>query len=219
MATKQLRFIFIFSISSLLSGCYLKSVHPLVKPENSIQLAGLTGAWEDEEQSFTFIWDEKSIPLSLKNGDVEISFFDKPAEGEEADCARHLCGYLVMHQQKEAESTDTTLYLASVIELGSHYYMDLYPLDLSDPDLLSWHKFSVHTFSRVHINPDSLSIEFFKSRWIEEQIKNNRVRIKHEETDDGILITASTAELQRFVQKYGTLQEVYEKPIKLTRAE
>lgn len=36
--------------SLILSGCYLKSIHPLVKPENSVEIQGLSGVWEDVQK-------------------------------------------------------------------------------------------------------------------------------------------------------------------------
>lgn len=42
------------------------------------------------------------------------------------------------------------------------------------------------------------------------------MRIKHEETDDTILITASTNELRKFVEKYAHEEEAFEGATELT---
>jgi hypothetical protein len=81
----------------------------------------------------------------------------------------------------------------------------------------------VNTFSKINVTNEDLSIEFFKSSWIKEQIQNNRIRIKHEAVNDAIfesteiLITASTRELQQFVEKYGTEEKAFDDAINLPR--
>ena len=71
------------------------------------------------------------------------------------------------------------------------------------------------TLFQNFIHDNQLDIEFFKSSFISDLISSNRIRIKHEKTDDSILITASTSELKKFVEKYAHETEAFEKPLEL----
>ena len=202
----------------ILNGCYLKSVQPLVKENESIEVPKLAGSWQDDDQRWTFVWDVQSLPVSFKNAEIEITFLEKPDSIEDYNCDDHLCGYLVIHEDMSEAKIDSSLFLGNFIELDGRIYMDLYPVDLGNPSLKNFHYMSVHTFSWVEVNNDSLSIRMFKAKWIEDQIMKNRVRIKHEKLDDGVLITAPTDELQKFIIKYGRMSEAYEKPWILSRS-
>lgn len=201
----------------LLSGCYLKSVHPLVKPEASIKIPNLAGSWQEGNDRWTFIWDKESVPDTMSIADIDLAFLTKPNSIEDINCDEHLCGYLLLHEDIQSAKVDSNLFFANFVELGEHIYMDLYPVDIRDSDLIELHYFPVHTFSRIEILEDSLSIKFFKAKWIEDQIMKNKVRIKHEKLENSVLITAPTHELQKFISKYGHIAEAYEKPLKLSR--
>jgi hypothetical protein len=125
--------------------------------------------------------------------------------------------YLVIYEDLSDEQPDSTYFLGSFIQLDQHYYLDLFPFDLFHLDFWTSHLQPVHTFSKINLNRDSLSIQLFQDEWIEEQIRDHKVRIKHEKLDEGVLITASTNELQQFIIKYGNEQEAYRDPILLNR--
>jgi hypothetical protein len=137
-------------------------------------------------------------------------------------------GYLIMYEELDSPEKKPVLFLGTVGEIDDAYYLNLIIFELdpgfsSDPYLT--HKFNVNTFSRVTLEDNELIIEHLESEWISEQIMNNRVRIKHEivysEFDDSreILVTASTDELQEFIQKYGNETEAYQEALTLKKVD
>jgi len=200
-------------ITFLFTGCFLQSVHPLVKPENSQLVEGVIGTWEDEDQRWIFARPE-NVPESLNQID---GFEDISEEIDDEDKEEMEYGYLVVHENKEDETI--SVFIGHFIELNEKLYFDLFPMDTWGSGLLDNHYFPVHTFSKIEFQNNVMNIRLFKSSWINEQIEDNRVRIKHEKTEEGVLITASTKELQRFVERYGETDEAFEDPISLQKTD
>lgn len=106
-----------------------------------------------------------------------------------------------------------------LVKLGQQYYLDFYP-DASNQDengMTSFfpeefylgHNFPVHTFAKIQIDDEGFSIQYFSPEWIEKQIRERRLRIKHEVVDGAYILTASTSELQKFILKYGDDHEAF----------
>ena len=202
----------------LFTGCYLKSVHPLVTEENAITLPGLEGRWETEDQRWTFIKNPNSFPdldFSGLNFEGTVSF--SADEGDTIDISDPF--YLIILENLQSTDSDSSLFIGAVGEIAGYNYLDLSLLDISlnaGDSFSQAHLFPVHTFSKIKVENSELSIEFFKDSWIEGLIENNRVRIKHEKVDNDVLITASTKELQKFVEKYSDDENAFDDPLILT---
>lgn len=213
------RSILIFAVlisSALLSGCFLKSVHPLVSDEEAVELPGISGAWENDKERFTFIknGEFEDVTLSgIQGQDLSVSMTDTGSDSVEK--GDH--GYLVLYEDLNDEIPDSSYFLGKFVQLDQDYYLDLYPFDVFDIGFWSSHILPVHTFSKIDLEGDSISINLFRDSWIEDQIRDNRVRIKHEKLEEGILITAPTKELQQFIKKYSKEPEAYRDPITLKR--
>lgn len=206
-----------------LSGCFLKSVHPLFTAEEAILLEGLDGTFENGDQRWTFASDNNPKMLAQlirKYPDEDISF----DPGEEDSLKMN--AYLILFEETDEPNITPVLFLGKVGKLNGHYYLNL---KLFDVDLgmsaspVITHRFNINTFSRIDVQDSKLVMEHLESSWIKDQILNNRVRIKHEvvqaDYDDSteILITASTPELQQFVEKYGDEEDAYQEPLTLKR--
>lgn len=90
-----------------------------------------------------------------------------------------------------------------IVKLGKDYYLDFSPSgDLSTSDFYKMHLVPAHTFAKINIESKTLQMQPFNPDWLEEQIKNRYIRIKHEMVSDEIVITAPTTDLQKFVIKY-----------------
>jgi hypothetical protein len=206
-------------LSIFLSGCFLKSLHPLVSEKDAVTVNGITGVWEKDDQRWTFIKEGEYEDLTMSgvqgNAEFSITMTD---EGSDSTNTDHN-SYLIIYEDLSEEQADSSYFFGSFALLNGDYYLDLYPFDLGSLNFESSHYLPVHTFSKISLNEDSLVISLFKDSWIEEQITDNRVRIKHEKTEDTVLITASTEELQKFIIKYGNMPEAYRDPINLNRVE
>ena len=205
------------------TGCFLQSVHPLVTSESAISVDGLEGVWESGDQRWIFMKDPREIDPLYFNGtkfDGEISIepdssstlFDDPN------------AYLIKVESLQDLVDSADLFIGYVGEFNGDLFLDLslFDVNLGDENFRDSHLFPVHTFSKIAVLNDELSIEFFKDSWIRNLILDNRVRIAHEKTggplddpDENILITASTDELQEFVLKYGKDEKAFDDPIVL----
>lgn len=109
-------------------------------------------------------------------------------------------------------------FVVHMLVLGGQHYLNYYPGDFElDHDFLSWHMVEANNFSKVWITEDSISLAFFDPSYLEELIDENRIKISHIRHDDGILITARTKELQKFVIKYGDEEDAILEPDVLKR--
>lgn len=218
------RLIILSLILLSLTGCFLKSVNPLVTSETAITLPGLEDSWQSEDQRWTFIKDPTKLPELEVLGPNFSGSVGLSSGGGTIFSDENI--YLVLFENRQNLVADTTLFIGYVGDFDGDYFMDLSLLTTGGENetFKSAHLFPVHSFSRVSIKNDELHIEFFKDEWIKEQIMDNRVRIKHERVKGGpiddevrILITASTPELQQFVMKYKSDEKAFENAIELKR--
>lgn len=214
--------LFIIACGFLFTGCFLKSVHPLITQDEAILVDGLEGRWESGNQRWTFVNDLKNVPdLTIEGENYEGTVGIET----EDDLVVEGPFYLVIFEELGGSEPDTSYFSAAVGEIGNNLFLDLqlFDFDMTDDSFAQAHLFKVHTFSRLTLNQDDLSIELFEDTWISDLIVQNRVRIKHEKVvesiagEDEILITASSKELQKFIEKYGDDEDAYDDPIELTR--
>lgn len=224
---KPIRILFLFSIVAtlLLSGCFLKSVHPLVTTNSAIVVDELEGVWETEDQRWTFIRNPRQTPelaVSGSNfiGQIALETDSSSTVFEDENL------YLIIFENKQDLKADTTLFIGYIGEFAGNTFLDLSLLEpnLGENSFKSSHLFGVHTFSRISVKENLVSLYFFKESWVRKLIMGNRIRIKHErisnsvtDSSDDILITASTKELQEFIIKYGHDSEPFDDPIGLKR--
>ena len=210
-------------ISIGFSGCFLKSVHPLFTSEEAILVEGLDGTYENNDQRWTFASDNNPKMLAdliRKYPDEDISF--DPGETD----SLNMNSYLILFEEFDEADIQPVLFLGKVGKINNQLYLNLklFEVDFgTSATPLITHKFNINTFSRINVQQEELIIEHLESSWIKDQILNNRVRIKHEvvqsDYDDSteILITASTRELQQFVEKYGNEKDAYQNPLTLKK--
>jgi hypothetical protein len=93
---------------------------------------------------------------------------------------------------------------AHLVQLGEFLFLDTYP---GEPDIKNGfyliHLVPAHTFSRVSIEENVLRYAMLDLDWLKKMISEKQVDITHEQVDGGILLTASTKELQEFFLRHG----------------
>lgn len=209
--------VFALSVVILLPGCFLQSLHPLITNENSKLVKGIEGQWEGENDRWTFFRDSKNIPqmkLSGFNIKGEISFEFDEGDGLEAGDNT----YFLLYEDLDSGNVDSTLFEAKFGKIGNNTFMDLSISDIFRNKVFEQtHLIPVHTFSKISLQNEKFEIEFLASDWISNLIEDNRVRIKHEKVNDNILITESTENLRKFIEKYGDDPKAYEDVMTLKR--
>jgi len=118
--------------------------------------------------------------------------------------------------------------VCSLIKLGNNLFANLEPIDakpVNPPDekmmedLLGGGSFKASsTIARVVFNSNEVEFQFIDPVYVRSQLANGRVAIKYEKDNlfNTDLITASSAELQVFLTKYGSDQRLYNKENSVT---
>lgn len=181
------------------NGC-IPSLQPLYTPDKLVMLSGLPGSW----------WSGAQSNPAKKS---EVWTF-KPGEGK---------NYLLVHEDEDGL---VAAFDVHVVKLGSHYFMDFYPGSLPDEvkaslkggilgdpeqmnNFMKQHLIAVHTFAKVELSGKSLKISMFDPDFLKNLLENQQIRIKHEKTESGYLLTAPSADLQKFVEKYAEVKEAF----------
>lgn len=199
MKTRNLLIVALFTL--FLSSCVVYSFYPLYTEKDLFPNDILTGVWfEDDDHEVKFT-----------DGDDEWIFkhpFVGPKEKGVIDSTSYVLTLKSHENNKEIESE----FNVHVIELGGHLFLDFYLEEYGGDEvtLATFHIVPVHTFAKLTVEEDRLIINWYDQDWLEDLIKENKIRIHHENNDDYILLTAKPKELQKFVTKYVNSEEAFE---------
>lgn len=184
-------------LAILIPGCVVLSFYPLYEEDDLFHNNLLVGKWMDKDST---VWS-----------------FDHPFEiKDKIICINDSAGYKLelfpLNGFKEKSELEV-----NIIKLGDDYFLDFYLEDygpMNDKQreefmIVDLHILRVHTFAKMTHWGDSIKIEWFDPEWLEEQFKQNRVRIHHENNGENILLTAKPAELKQFILKYGKEQDAF----------
>jgi hypothetical protein len=179
MKVKLWKSLIIFTVMSVLviwlAGCFVLSVHPLYFEKNLIFESGLVGTWGEKEH-------EKDLS--------ELWIFKQTGEKSYQ---------LTIRDKEDGEG----LFEAHLLKLGDHLFLDLFPEEPENSsEFYNMHVVPCHSFMRVSLEGNVLRLALFDLEWLENNLEQNNVSIKHERRDDTIVLTASTEELQEFVLKH-----------------
>jgi len=89
-------------------------------------------------------------------------------------------------------------YQAYTRQLGEYWYLDTYPKSSDIPA----HTLPIHMIHRFQVLGDTLKIASLEMEWLRELTKRQALSLPHLILDDEVILTASTAELQAFVQQH-----------------
>lgn len=184
-----------------LQSC-IPSLHPLYTKKDLIKESRLVGEWlgfESAEkvsanEKWTIHWDERVEQYNL---------------------------------QHEMDGETAKFYL-NYFKIGDQFYFDFYPTEpiaelkggnTAVNDFYALHQFPVHTFAKVVFDGNEIKVHRFDMDWLEKLFQQRKVRIKHERVNDRYLLTASTRDLQAFVQKYANEKEAFIEPLTLKKAQ
>jgi hypothetical protein len=174
-----------------LSGCVVYSFYPLYNEKDLFENKILLGNWMDEDSS---MWS-----------------FTYPKMGNNENSPVDKTGYELRIKEKDEPELSKGFFDVKVIKLQGHYFLDFYLKDIGKDDLtlFDFHIIPVHTFAKLTIEKDSVIIQWFNQDWMKELIKENKIRIHHEDNGEIVLLTAKPDELQKFVIKYVNSEEAF----------
>ena len=200
MKTRNLFFILVVAL--FFSGCVIWSFYPLYTEKDLFENEILTGNWMDGDSlQWEFVHRESGNPKIIDKKSYELRLTD----------------YDSAH----------TSYDVHIVKLNGNYFLDFYLTEISTPgneianankDIAFWqfHIMPVHTFAKLTIINDTLKINWFDKDWLYEEIKGKKTKIKHEYSDNNLLLTAKTADLQKLVIKYADTPEAFKEGMSLT---
>jgi hypothetical protein len=164
------------AVSIVASGCTL-TLHSLFTAKDVVYDPALEGIWQNAEATFT------------------IKSFDKP-NGR----------YSLQTSMKDQPAAE---FRATLGTIGTHRFLELTPerpTTIHPKTFYGGHFIQLHSFWKVALNEDKLTLTAMSTEWLNVGIKQNKLNIKYEKPDNGgsgfLFLTASTQELQDFVAKY-----------------
>lgn len=161
--------VFPFGILLLLSGCIVRSLHPLYTDENVIFDARLIGQWAEEDSKE--IW-----------------------EFSQQDEQRYKC---VVYEENGEQSILVARLLEIKGKMFLDFFPT--ELDRQEGVFYQLHILPVHSFAYVKQIEPTLQISFPSSDWLQELLEKNPDAIRHEVLGkDDIVLSASTEALQTF---------------------
>ena len=204
---------FIVSIVTLVtaSSC-VTTLQPLVTNNTAIIDKRLEGTWEQDGQGYIvqkafnsdfYKKNKKDLEKSRKENNGQLSEKDKK------DSALFSKSYMIEYTKNGIRY----LLFGSMIKLNGRLFMNFTPVDLSTTDSTNKeteinldNRLNSYTIARVQFtNSSTMKLDFIDGGYLHDQIKAGHMKIKNEtdELYDTFLITASTTELQQFLEKYG----------------
>jgi len=221
MKLKIIVFALLLGAVFFLQSC-IPSIHPIYTEDKLVEVKEIPGIWvnknTDDEGSRTVNDKDEKMKITLKtdSGQAETWTFSK--RGDKS--------YLLIHVDEEGRPAAFDVH---IIKLDENYFMDFYPTDMPNGNVFSSnlqldninsfqaiHLVAVHTFAKLELKDNMLIIHMFDPDFLEKLMEQKQIRIKHEETDDGYVLTASPEELQKFASKYAHAKEAFiEDPIQL----
>jgi len=157
-------------------GCTL-TLHSLFTSKDVAYDSAMEGIWQNAEATWTI------KPFDKQNGRYSLQ--------------------ATLKNQPPAD------FYATLGTIGTNRFLELTatrPNAIHPKTFFGGHFVRLHSFWKVALSGDSLTLTSMSTQWLEQMLKQNKINLKYEKPDnaeDGVLfLTASTPELQSFVAKY-----------------
>ncbi len=224
---RSITFVFFIAALSLLSSCVF-SLFPIYTDESIAFKHELIGKWQDpndEDDYLLFEYMEKSeIKVDVQTADdafiihkgdtitdkAKIEKIWQDSVKNQLDNALKRFAKNKRYKLTVGDDSETIIYEAVLVEIGSKIFMDLYPME--DDKFIDGNFIPVHTFMRMETDGEQVVLTQFDMEKLIDLFESNKIRLRHEQTDDFILITAQPQEIQKFLRNYSNEKEVFEEP-------
>jgi hypothetical protein len=121
--------------------------------------------------------------------------------------------YILTHNETVLGEKLKSVMLCHLTIIGKNTFVNFFPFNLKNKQKrtrFATNFVSAHTFAKVNISDDKISIQPFDVSKLESLLKAKRIRLKYEKIGDRIILTASTQELRSFLEKYGDRSDLYD---------
>jgi hypothetical protein len=202
MKTFKPRLIILTLLFLIINGCVVKSLFPFYTSNSVVFEKKFLGNWVDTENAKWNIQPFQEVILK-ENKKTSPSELD---DDQFAMYNKFKKGYVVYFEKDSTKSS----FLAMAFKINNQLFLDVTPIEDSEfdglkNDLYKLHLIGTHTLAKFDLlNDNEIDIKWFSSDKLEELLKENRIKIKHEKVGfwDTIVLTASSEELEKFIKKY-----------------
>jgi hypothetical protein len=191
------RLFLVLPFAALLASCVTYSVHPLYDAKSEGFDANLLGRWENPGEKN----GSGSFVFAKGNGD----FYDVTMIDPNAD-----------------DPSLTASYEAHAVRLNGRLFLDVVQTAV---EVAGHHANAAgirsHMIIRATADGDKLSIGLLDDDWLQKGFDSGKITLAHETSDDSdnpVVLTASTSELQRFVAAHANDDQAFPPSDPLTRA-
>ena len=179
-----------------MAGCLPTSINPLYTDKDLAFDPALVGVWSDKD-------DSKETWTFEKAGEKSYKF--------------------VLYAENDGKAGQ---FEAHLLKIGDTRFLDFFPdesgiAEMNRSDFYKIHLVRTHSFLKVSQIEPTLQMTPLDLKWLREFLGKNPQAIRHEKIGDGddaqIVLTASTAELQKFVLTHLKTEGAFGDPINLKR--
>lgn len=100
---------------------------------------------------------------------------------------------------------DSAVFLVLCGKIGGQWFLDSYPIVNSSEH----HFLSTHIFTRMSLNGDSLTLASLEADWLLKMSNEKKLKIPHVKRENEIILTGTTAELQKWFASTGTNPDAF----------
>ena len=217
--------IFALSILIITASSCVTSLQPLVTYNTAIADNRLEGTWRQGEQEYIVQKVFNSDFYKKNKKDLEKSRTENNGQLSEKDKRDSILfskSYIIKYTKDGIQY----LLFGSMIKLNGRVFMNFTPVDMTSTDSTNKeteinldNRLNSHTIARIEFsNTSTMKLDFIDGGYLYDQVKAEHMKIKHESEElyDTFLITASTTELQQFLQKYGDDSRFFNKENSVT---
>jgi hypothetical protein len=219
------KIIFALSVLIVTASSCVTSLQPLVTYKTAVADNRIEGTWQQDGQEYIvqnvfnsdfYKKNKKDLEKSRKENNGQLSEKDK------RDSVLFSKSYMIKYTKNGIQY----LLFGSMIKLNGHLFMNFTPVVMTSTnstnedsviDLAS--RLNSYSIARVQFNnTNTMKLDFIDGGYLYDQLKAGRMKIKNEtdELYDTFLITASTMELQQFLEKYGDDSRFFNKENSVT---
>jgi hypothetical protein len=175
-----------------LSGCVVFSFYPIYSEKDLFPNNYLLGNYiSSDSVSWSFEFKKKRV------GDIDVP--DSTA--------------YVLNVLEDKDSSFISKFSVHLIKIDGILIADFFLEDYTKKDngvrMFDLHIIPVHTFAKVLLTDNGFTFKWVDGDWLKKLINGNKVRIRHENNGEFILLTAKSSELQKFLKKYLNSEDAF----------
>ncbi len=171
-----------------LMGC-VPSLHELYTDDTVVYDPAIVGTWQQDQAVWTISGDPNAKRYNI----------------------------VIVEQDKERGRLENKID-GKLVSLEGKRYLDILPNKNTNLNVGNWFQAGLlraHLFLKLDCKDGNMLISLMNPETLEKLVMQDPNIIKHETTQDTIVLTASPRELQRFINKYGDTEKFFGEPMEL----